>query len=331
MLSTLPADAAGLPPSPAGTLRAVAGQVCCADHVLTGPAHMLIGVILYFILASAVLALVFLPFARTWALLRMQRLVSSGQAASRVAASARDQGLARAGGSVAQAASGLREGLVAHGRWLALALVVLALPPLLALALRSWQDLDSFDHTAARTMNAQVAALLRGEQLVAPPALPPELFMTREVEQARPLIRYASRQWELLDEDFRKRLLVVFRVMLEKHGYEMVLLEGYRSPERQAQLAALGPHVTRAGAYESYHQFGLAADVAFRRDGRVVIHEKDPWAMRGYELYGEVARALGLVWGGGWTLKDYGHVELRVPGRLAGPAQRAAAQTAQEQ
>jgi hypothetical protein len=68
--------------------------------------------------------------------------------------------------------------------------------------------------------------------------------MTAEVEQARPLIRYASRQWELLDEEFRKRLLIIYKVMREKHGYEMVLLEGYRSPERQAQLAGLGRHVT---------------------------------------------------------------------------------------
>jgi peptidoglycan L-alanyl-D-glutamate endopeptidase CwlK len=60
----------------------------------------------------------------------------------------------------------------------------------------------------------------------------------------------------------------------------------------------------------SYHQYGLAADSAFFRDGKVVISERDPWAMRGYQLYGEIAAQVGLTWGGSWKMQDYGHVEL---------------------
>ena len=89
--------------------------------------------------------------------------------------------------------------------------------------------------------------------------------------------------------------------------------------------------MTRAGAYESYHQYGLAADSAFRRDGRIVIAETDPWAMRGYELYGQVAHSVGLTWGGEWTLKDFGHVELRRPGVLRHKGDNASPTTAQEQ
>jgi peptidoglycan L-alanyl-D-glutamate endopeptidase CwlK len=76
----------------------------------------------------------------------------------------------------------------------------------------------------------------------------------------------------------------------------------------------MGGHVTNAGAWQSYHQYGLGADCAFLRDGKLVITEKDPWAMRGYELYGQVAERLGLVWGGRWRLMDFGHVEWRKPG-----------------
>jgi len=36
--------------------------------------------------------------------------------------------------------------------------------------------------------------------------------------------------------------------------------------------------------------------------------------MEGYRLYGEVAESVGLVWGGRWSFKDYGHVEYRKPG-----------------
>lgn len=292
---------------------------------------MIIGVIFYFALVCIVLALVFLPSARVWATAHASRLVTSGRSASRRVASSRHRQIARAGASLGEAGTSVRSWFLRSARWLALAVTVIVAPPLIALALSGWQELGSFDHTASHEMNEQVAGLLRGEQLVPPPALPPELFMTREVEQARPLIRYASRQWELLDEDFRKRLLIVYKLMLEKHGYEMVLLEGYRSPERQSQLASLGPNVTRAGAYRSYHQYGLAADSAFRRDGRIVIAETDPWAMRGYELYGEVARSVGLTWGGGWSLQDFGHVELRRPGVLGDRGDNAGAKTAQEQ
>ena len=92
---------------------------------------------------------------------------------------------------------------------------------------------------------------------------------------------------------------------------EMALLEGYRSPERQERLAAAGSHVSNARAFQSFHQYGLAADCAFIRDGRLVISERDPWAMRGYQLYGQVAESLGMVWGGRWAMMDFGHTELR--------------------
>ncbi len=133
-------------------------------------------------------------------------------------------------------------------------------------------------------VNTQVSELLRGEQLVPPP--PPEVFATAEVEALRPMLASADRRWERMDTDFVQALLHVFKVMKEVHGYDMALLEGCRSPERQAVLLARGPGVTGAAPGQSYHQHGLAADCAFLRDGRLVISERDPWAMRGYELYG---------------------------------------------
>jgi peptidoglycan L-alanyl-D-glutamate endopeptidase CwlK len=54
----------------------------------------------------------------------------------------------------------------------------------------------------------------------------------------------------------------------------------------------------------------LAADSAFLRDGKIIISEKDPWAMEGYRLYGEYAESAGLTWGGHWKSMDYGHIEL---------------------
>ncbi|AIO62842.1 D-alanyl-D-alanine carboxypeptidase family protein [Burkholderia mallei] len=125
-----------------------------------------------------------------------------------------------------------------------------------------------------RVPDEKIAALLKGEQLVPPLPLPPEVFATREVEQVRPALKDASRDWNLLDTDFRTRLLLVYKIMREQHGYEMALLEGYRSPERQNRLAQMGSNVTNAAAFQSYHQYGLAADNAFLRDGKLVISEK---------------------------------------------------------
>ncbi len=199
-----------------------------------------------------------------------------------------------------------------------LALGTLALILLPSLAVLSTRSKTVFDFGADSSQpDRHIALLLEGEQLAPPPALPPETFTTREVELVRPATAWASRDWDLLDATFRQRLLTVFKLMREQHGYDMVLLEGYRSAERQTALAAIGKQVTQAGAGMSFHQYGLAADSAFLREGALIISEKDPWAMRGYQLYGQLAAAAGLTWGGDWRMRDYGHVELQRAGVLA--------------
>jgi peptidoglycan L-alanyl-D-glutamate endopeptidase CwlK len=190
---------------------------------------------------------------------------------------------------------------------------MVAIPSLLALVMSKPGMLPGYD-SIDPIPDAQVAALLKGEQLVPPVALPPLAFTTQEVEQLRPMLVDASRNWGLLHPDFSQRLLLAFKIMKEKYGYQMALLEGYRSPARQDLLVKLGNQITNARAFQSWHQYGLAADCAFWRDGRLVLSEKDPWAMRGYQLYGEVAESLGLTWGGRWTMMDFGHAELRLRG-----------------
>jgi len=278
---------------------------------------MIFAVLAYFVLATVVLALVFLPGVRAQAFGWAQRLRSAGSARRQSIA----EGSQRHAGEWARALgdqSGHAAGWFRRNRRMLLASgAVIGAAPLLPLALRGFLELDGFDHRVSREVNEKVQALLAGEQLVPPPPVPPEWFTTREVVQARPMIRGASRQWELLDAEFRQRLLIVFKLMRERHGVDMVLLEGYRSPERQNELAGIGPQVTRAVAFESWHQYGLAADCAFLRDGRIVIADSDPWAARSYALYGDVAGSVGLTWGGAWrSIKDFGHVELPRAGVL---------------
>jgi peptidoglycan LD-endopeptidase CwlK len=202
-----------------------------------------------------------------------------------------------------------------RGGWWIGALLLICLPAGLTFWWSGQQarQLDGFDDAVA-PQDQKLSALFEGEHLVPPPPLPPDLFLTQEVAQERPLLASADRRWEQMDPAFVQRVLHVFKVMRDEHGYDMALLEGWRSPERQTLLAGQGAHVTQAGAWQSYHQHGLAVDCAFVRDGKLVISERDPWAMRGYQLYGQVAAGMGLTWGGHWKMMDLGHIEWRKPG-----------------
>ncbi len=213
-------------------------------------------------------------------------------------------------------------GLLTRHKWFVItSALFLTMPPLAIVLFSSGNYSGGFKDDMPQT-NSQISVLLKGEQLVPPAPLPPEVFVVADALMLRnqvsqytlPLLVSASRNWQLLDRDYTQRLLLVFKIMREQHGYEMAILEGYRSPERQDMLSKLGIQVTGAKAFQSYHQYGLAADCAFLRDGKLVISERDPWAMKGYVLYGEVAESVGLTWGGRWKLMDFGHVEWRKPG-----------------
>lgn len=122
----------------------------------------------------------------------------------------------------------------------------------------------------------------------------------------------ADRDWNRLEPVFRDRLERVID-RLGRRGYRFQLIEGYRTPERQEQLLAMPVRVTYAGAWQSRHQFGLAADLAPISAGRVLVSADSEEALGAYKALGEEAEAAGLTWGGRWTLRDYGHVELAVP------------------
>lgn len=265
--------------------------------------------LLYFLLVCSVIGLVFFPAAR-------QSLAQAVQGWRARLAHARLPGV-RSQVDWKRAWRAWRKAAVKfvrrHWALLAIAVPAVAIPSLLALVMSSPDMLPGYE-PGDRIPDEQIAALLKGEQLVPPRALPPLAFTAPEVELVRPMLADASRNWGLLHPDFGQRLLLAFKIMKDKYGYEMALLEGYRSPARQDLLARMGSQVTNARAFQSWHQYGLAADCAFYRDGKLVISEKDPWAMRGYQRYGQVAESLGLTWGGRWTMMDFGHTELRMRG-----------------
>jgi peptidoglycan L-alanyl-D-glutamate endopeptidase CwlK len=273
----------------------------------------LLAIALYFVFACLISWMVLFPAGREFVLSALagagQRLQQRvGQMAQR-----RQQAVGAVGRSGMASAGEIGAFFRRHYLLCIGGAALICLPPLLAVVFGERSTLSGFE-VSTREVNTQVADLLQGEQLVPPPTLPPLTFASAEVALERPMLVSASRDWGLMNTAYTQRLLMAFKIMKEKYGYDMAILEGYRSPERQNTLAAMGSGVTNAAAFQSWHQYGLAADCAFLRDGKLVISEKDPWAMRGYQLYGQVAESLGLTWGGRWKMMDFGHTELRMPG-----------------
>jgi peptidoglycan L-alanyl-D-glutamate endopeptidase CwlK len=284
-------------------------------ETIWGAAMLIFIALLYFCLVCSMVWLVFFPSGRA---LVAQLVTAMGRRADQRLAGLQHMPGRRAG-AFAQGCRRLAARLLKfvrrHYLGCGAAVALILVPTVIALTMSSPAMLPGYE-VPELAPDSHVADLLKGELLAPPVALPPLAFTTQEVELVRPMLVDASRNWSLLHAEFSQRLLLAFKIMKEKHGYDMALLEGYRSPARQDLLASMGNQVTNAGAFQSYHQYGLAADCAFWRDGRLIISEKDPWAMRGYQLYGEVAESLGLTWGGRWTMMDFGHTELRLKGAL---------------
>lgn len=97
---------------------------------------------------------------------------------------------------------------------------------------------------------------------------------------------------------FADTLEVLFQ-RLRAQGFDPVLNEGYRSPERGARLKSLG--YSQAGD-KSMHVHGAAADILSAAGGWQ--GSEDFW-----EAMGPMAESLGLVWGGRWSFYDPAHVQ----------------------
>lgn len=94
-------------------------------------------------------------------------------------------------------------------------------------------------------------------------------------------------------------------------GHEMRIVEGFRSIERQNQLYAQGRTnpgsiVTNAKAGESFHNYGVAVDFVFRKEGYNATEQQ-------WRLFGLVGKKHGFEWGGDWVgFIDRPHLEMRL-------------------
>lgn len=144
-----------------------------------------------------------------------------------------------------------------------------------------------------------------------------------------------------LDPVFKRQLDDLLS-RLEANHIPMKVYEAVRSSERQGYEYSIGrttqldrAPVTYAKPGSSPHLYGLAVDFVIDMDnlpehlrGKVdgpwdgLLPPKDSKSQSTYDLnkpevanywkmLGELATASGLVWGGSWNFKDWGHVELK--------------------
>lgn len=118
-------------------------------------------------------------------------------------------------------------------------------------------------------------------------------------------------KWDGVHPELRLKLETIQALMREE-GYDLRLMEGFRSDARQAQLLASGSGVTQVGAGRSCHNHGFAADMV------IFVRNRPSWDLThshvrdGYARFGELATSAGLRWGGAWThFQDMPHVEMR--------------------
>ena len=90
----------------------------------------------------------------------------------------------------------------------------------------------------------------------------------------------------------------------ELEGYNLTVTQGLRTFLEQDKLFKKRPRVTKARGGQSYHNYGVAVDLAF------VVGGKISWDERLYRNIGRWASRVGLEWGGHWKFVDYPHVQL---------------------
>lgn len=98
---------------------------------------------------------------------------------------------------------------------------------------------------------------------------------------------------------------------MKRLGHEVRVVQGFRSIEEQNKLyaqgrTAPGAIVTKARGGESFHNYGVAVDFVFRKEGYNATEAL-------WQLLGRVGKAQGFDWGGDWKgFIDRPHFELKL-------------------
>ena len=126
------------------------------------------------------------------------------------------------------------------------------------------------------------------------------------IELPSPAVAIAKDNEELLRVHpiLANKVLAVLDLALAE-GYRLTVVQGLRTFAEQDKLFAKRPRVTKARGGQSYHNYGVAVDLAFVKNDKVVW---EPESL--YKNIGRWASQVGLTWGGHWKFVDYPHLQL---------------------
>jgi len=117
---------------------------------------------------------------------------------------------------------------------------------------------------------------------------------------------------ETLEPEFRSKLDKLVELAWRKHGLKVIFSEGVRSDEDQN--TKYKEKKSNAEAGESPHQYSVGVDFAFKgaKGTGETFRDKGGYKKSSgdFALVGELAKQLGLVWGGDFTTPDRTHLEV---------------------
>jgi hypothetical protein len=116
-------------------------------------------------------------------------------------------------------------------------------------------------------------------------------------------------------ENLYKPLLEVANKLIDEINSKLThrtcfISQGYRSIEYQNDLYAQGRTkqgkiVTNAKGGWSFHNYGMAFDLAFKYDNKL------DWTVALFKVAGDLSKKYNLEWGGDWKVKDYPHFQIK--------------------
>ena len=154
----------------------------------------------------------------------------------------------------------------------------------------------------SRFMKPQAATTPSPAPAPAPPATPPSAPAPKGSGSEGAIARL-----EPSIQDKARALLSAAKA----EGIDLVVTQGLRTMEEQAALyaqgrTAPGPIVTNAKPGSSWHNFGLAFDVAVVQGGKVTWPTDEAL----WQKIGAIGKAQGLIWGGDFeSFKDRPHFQ----------------------
>lgn len=133
-----------------------------------------------------------------------------------------------------------------------------------------------------------------------------QIFIARHLAK---VALYESEGLESLLPDLKKKIKQL-EARMEKLGKPIKVFATFRTAKKQDGYYAKGRTkrgrvITNARGLQSYHNYGLAVDVVFKR------YWWSPPSQEWWPILGEEGEKLGLEWGGRWKSKDYSHFQYR--------------------